>query len=69
MVFRVALSCNAGAAAPAPQTINRHKSSTRQIPWRDQVGAQARIAASNLARAPGPRANGLMIGTSTPDWR
>src|SRR5208282_5416016 len=32
-------------------------------------GAQARITASNLALAPGPRANGLRIGRSTPERR
>jgi hypothetical protein len=32
-------------------------------------GAQARITASNLAFASEPRANGLRIGTSTPERR
>jgi hypothetical protein len=31
-----------------------------------QLGARVRIAASKVALAPGPRAKGEMIGTSTP---
>lgn len=37
--------------------------------YADGPAAQALIMASNLAFAPGPRANGLMIGTSIPDSR
>ncbi|MSO76806.1 MAG: BrnT family toxin [Alphaproteobacteria bacterium] len=35
----------------------------------DGAGAQARSTSSNWDLAPGPRAKGVMIGTSTPDCR
>ncbi len=37
--------------------------------YADGPATQALMMASNLAFAPGPRANGLMIGTSIPDSR
>ena len=62
--------CGQPALTHAPRrrtTLWRWRSFRDVLPY--VVGAHARMAASNRAFASGPRAYGLRMGTSIPDWR